>query len=295
MTSNDSPVWLITGCSTGIGRQIAIAALKKGYRVVLTARNSKTLTDLQAAYSEQSIAIDLDITKPEQVKQAVAAADRAFGRIDVLVNNAGYGYLAAIEEGDESEVRAMFETNFFGALATVRAVLPQMRQRRSGYIINISSQAGLMSNPGTAFYSSTKFALEGLTEGLCRELAPFGIRVSAVEPGPFRTDFSGRSLKQIKNPMDDYSATVGARRAMIEAYHDSMPGDPRRAGEAIVALYDLAEPPLQLLLGRPVYEAYRKKLDGVIASLDKWESVTLGADFTAEELALNRGKVASEL
>jgi NAD(P)-dependent dehydrogenase (short-subunit alcohol dehydrogenase family) len=288
MNENRLPVWLITGCSTGIGREIALAALNKGYRVVVTARNSKTVEDLCAAYPERALAVDLDVTKPDQIKAAIEAAHRAFGGIDVLVNNAGYGYLAALEEGEDEQIRAMFETNFFGPLAVIKAVLPDMRKQGKGYIINISSQAGLMSNPGTAYYSSTKFALEGMTEGLCRELAPFGVRVTAVEPGPFRTDFSGRSLKQIQSTINDYDDTVGARRAMITAIHGTAPGDPRRAGEAIVDLFELDEPPLQLLLGRPVYDAYRKKLAGVIASLERWKSVTLAADFPPEELEAER-------
>jgi NAD(P)-dependent dehydrogenase (short-subunit alcohol dehydrogenase family) len=280
---SQSPVWLITGCSSGIGREIAIAALEKKFRVVLTARNPETIEDLRARYPESAIVVALDVTDPEQIEAAIAAADRAFGGVDVLCNNAGYGYMAGIEEGDEAEVRAMFETNFFGPLATIRAVLPQMRRRRSGYIINISSQAGLMSNPGTAYYSATKFALEGLTEGLAREVKPFGIRVTAVEPGPFRTEWSGRSLKQIASPIADYAGTVGARRAGITDMHGKFPGDPRRAGQAIVALYDVAEPPLQLLLGGPVYHSYRAKLDGVVASLKAWETVTLATDFPPGE------------
>ena len=283
MPTTPSPVWLITGCSTGIGREIAIAALKKNYRVVLTARNAAAVEDLRAEYPDRTIAVALDVTKPEQIADVITQADKAFGGIDMLCNNAGYGYMSAIEEGDEGEVRAMFETNFWGPLALIKAVLPQMRARRSGYIINITSQAGLMSNPGTAYYSSSKFALEGLTEGLSREVKPFGIRVTAVEPGPFRTDWSGRSLKQVTNPIPDYADNVGARRAMITAMHGKLPGDPRRAGETIVSLNDLAEPPLQLLLGGPVYHTYRAKLDGVIASLKEWEPITLAADFPPGE------------
>lgn len=274
-----SPVWLITGCSTGIGREIAIAALKKGHRVVLTARKPATVEGLQAEYPDTSIAVALDVTKPEAIAAAVAAANERFGGIDVLCNNAAYGYMAAIEEGDDAEVRAMFETNFFGAVNTIKAVLPQMRTRRSGYIINISSQAGLMSNPGTAYYSATKHALEGLTEGLMREVKPFGIRVTAVEPGPFRTEWSGGSLKQVTNTIPDYEATVGARRAMIAGMHGKLPGDPRLAGEAIVNLYDIEEPPMQLLLGKVLYDTYTAKLATVSKSLKEWEAVTLATDF----------------
>jgi len=283
MTATPAPVWLITGCSTGIGREIAIAALKKGHRAVVTARNPATVADLQAEYADRAIAVALDVTKPDQVAAAVEAGNAAFGRIDVLCNNAAYGYMAAIEEGDDAEVRGMFETNFFGALATIKAVLPQMRMRRSGYIINISSQAGLMSNPGTAYYSASKHALEGLTEGLVREVKPFGIRVTAVEPGPFRTEWSGASLKQVTNPIPDYEATVGARRAMIAGMHGKLPGDPRLAGEAIVALYDVADPPMQLLLGKVLYDTYKAKLAFVSKSIEDWAPVTLATDFPPGE------------
>jgi len=199
--------------------------------------------------------------------------------VDVLVNNAGYGYLAAIEEGEEPEVRAMFETNFFGALSMIKAALPGMRARRSGYIVNISSMAGLVANPGTGYYSASKFALEGLTEALSRELTSFGLRVSLIEPGPFRTDWAGRSMKQVSKPIDAYADSVGQRRAFIVSMHGRMPGDPRRAAEAIVSLEKLASPPLRLLLGKPVLDMMRGKLREMEQTLGEWESVTLGADY----------------
>ena len=278
MTFPTSPVWLITGCSTGIGREIAIAALKKGHRVVLTARKPATIEGLAAEYGDKAIAIALDVTKQDQIDAAIAAANDKFGGVDVLCNNAAYGYMSAVEEGDDAEVRAMFETNFFGVINTIKAVLPQMRARRSGYIINISSQAGLMANPGTAYYSATKHALEGLTEGLVRELKPLGIRVTAVEPGPFRTEWAGGSLKQVANPIADY-AHVTERREMIAKMHGKLPGDPKLAGEAIVNLYDVEEPPMQLLLGKVLYDTYTAKLATVSKSLKDWEAVTLATDF----------------
>jgi NAD(P)-dependent dehydrogenase (short-subunit alcohol dehydrogenase family) len=206
-----------------------------------------------------------------------------FGRIDVLVNNAGYGYIAAIEEGDLAEVRAMFETNFWGLLAVTRAVLPQMRERRSGQIIHNSSQAGLMSYPGTAYYSTSKFAVEALSEGLSREVAPFGIRVTAVEAGPVRTDWAGRSMRRTPTRLADYADGVGARAELIVNMDGKQPGDPVRMAEAIVDLAECEQPPRQLLLGRGVLASYRAKLAEVSASLDQWEAVTLGADFPAEE------------
>lgn len=275
-------VWLITGCSSGIGREIAQAALARGYRVVVTARRVETVQELVDRYPGQAQARALDVTRSEQVADVVADTLQTLGRIDVLVNNAGYGYLAAIEEGEEAEIRAMFETNFFGSLAMCRAVLPGMRAQGSGHIINISSQAGLMSNPGTGYYSSSKFALEAMTEALCKEVAHFGIRVTAVEPGPFRTDFSGRSLKQTRTPLDAYADTVGARRKFVAEVDGKQPGDPKRAAEAIVDLAQLERPPLHLLLGRPVLEGFRQRLLDLQAEVDAWEAVTLGADYPAE-------------
>lgn len=275
--------WLITGCSSGIGRVLAENVLKRGYRVALTARNPATVADLQAQYPQRSIALALDVTNREQVKQVVAQVEREFGAVDVLVNNAAYGYLAAIEEGEDHELRAMFETNFFGALEMVKTVLPGMRARKDGHIINVSSQAGLVSMPGTGYYSSTKFALEAMTEALWREVKPFGIRVSAIEPGPFRTDWSGRSLRQTGTPLEAYADTVGARRAMVAAVDGKQPGDPQKAAEAIIQVAELAEPPLHLLLGKVVLDTYRAKLADLTRNLDEWESVTLGADFPPEQ------------
>lgn len=275
--------WLITGCSSGIGRVLAENVLKRGYRVALTARNPATVADLQAQYPDRSIALALDVTNRAQVKQVVAQVEREFGAVDVLVNNAAYGYLAAIEEGEDDEIRAMFETNFFGALETVKAVLPGMRARRDGHIINVSSQAGLVSMPGTGYYSSTKYALEAMTEALSREVKVFGIRVSAIEPGPFRTDWSGRSLRQTQAPLDAYADTVGARRAMVASVDGKQPGDPQKAAEAIIQVAELAEPPLHLLLGKVVLDTYRAKLADMTSNLNEWESVTVGADFPPDQ------------
>jgi NAD(P)-dependent dehydrogenase (short-subunit alcohol dehydrogenase family) len=277
-------VWLITGCSTGMGRDIALEALERGYRVVLTARNPESVADLVARFPQRSTSVALDVTDRAQIDAALAHARAAFGAIDVLVNNAGYGYIAAIEEGDLAEVRAMFETNFWGLLAVTRAVLPEMRARRSGQIINNSSQAGLMSYPGTAYYSTSKFAVEALSEGLSRELAPFGIRVTAVEAGPVRTDWAGRSMKRGPTRIPDYAEVVGARAQLIVDMDGKQPGDPRRAAQAIVALAECENPPRQLLLGRGVLATYRQKLAEIGAMLDAWEEVTLSTDYPEAEL-----------
>src|SRR5215468_8189424 len=239
-------VWFVTGCSTGMGRDIAIAALEQGYRAVLTARNPDALAEIHARFPQRSAVARLDVTDRAQIDAAVRCAREVFGRIDVLVNNAGYGYISAIEEGDEAEVRAMFETNFWGLLAVTRAVLPEMRARRSGQIINNSSQAGLMSDPGTAYYSTSK---------------------SAVEAGPVRTDWAGRSMKWNPTHLADYAGVVGARVQMIADMDGKQPGDPARAAAAIVALAECENPPRQLLLGRGVLAAYRAKLAEVSASL----------------------------
>ncbi|MCZ6830706.1 MAG: oxidoreductase [Gammaproteobacteria bacterium] len=274
-----APVWLITGCSTGFGREIALAALHCGARVVVTARKLQAVADICERYPEQTLALALDVTDAGQIESVVAEALATFGCIDVLVNNAGYGYVGAIEEGEDAAVRALFDTNFFGALALTKAVLPHMRERRCGRIINNSSQAGLMANPGTGYYSASKYALEGLMEALSKELEPFNIFVSSVQPGAFRTDWSGRSMQRTGTPIADYDAHVGSRLDMIAEIDGTQPGDPVSAAQAFVMLANLEKPPLQLLLGAGVLATYREKLEGVVASLDEWEATTLSADF----------------
>ncbi|MGY8735904.1 MAG: oxidoreductase [bacterium] len=279
--SEEEKVWLITGCSTGMGREFARTALAAGYRVMTTARNTATLDELIDEYPDTARAVELDVTNQDQVDAAFKTTVEEFGRLDVLVNNAGYGYLSPIEEGDLSEVRAMFETNFFGLLAMTRAVIPYMRERRSGQIIFNSSQAGLMSRPGTGYYSTTKYAVEALSEALVFELAPFGIKVTAIQPGPFRTDWSGRSMKSSESTIGDYADSVHARMAFARDMHGEKPGDPLRAALAVVDLVRAENPPPQLLLGRIVLETYRDKLSSIQSMLDEWESLTLSADFPA--------------
>jgi NAD(P)-dependent dehydrogenase (short-subunit alcohol dehydrogenase family) len=278
---NSSPVWFITGCSTGLGRALAERVLQAGHRCVVTARDAAQVGDIVAPYPQTSLAVALDVTKHAQREQAVARAEAVFGGIDVLVNNAGYGYLAAVEEGEDSEVRAMFETNFFGIAALLRLVLPRMRERGSGHVINISSIGGLLGNPGVGYYNATKFALEGLTEALALEVGPHGIRVTLIEPGPFRTDWAGRSLRVVKTPMDAYADTFGVRRAQMLANAGRQAGDPVRAADAIIRVVESSNPPLHLLLGRNGLERVREKLDNLKRSIDEWEDVTLSADFPA--------------
>jgi len=278
-STDNSPVWFITGCSTGLGRALAEAVLKHGQRAVVTARNIAQIQDIVAQYPQTSLAAQLDVVNYSQIKLAVSAAEKKFGRIDVLVNNAGYGYLAAVEEGEEQKFRDMFETNFFGLAALIRRVLPGMRAREHGHIINISSVGGLLGNPGAGYYNASKFAVEGLSEALAKEVEPLGIRVTVVEPGPFRTDWAGRSLKQVRNPIEAYAKTSGARRAQISGYSGKQAGDPARAAQAIIRVAESATPPMNLVLGKDGLKRVRDKLDNFSESLRQWETVTVGADF----------------
>lgn len=273
--------WLITGCSTGIGREIARAALESGHSVVVTARRTETITDLVDEFGDRAVAVALDVTDKEQIAAAVRAAHDAFGGIDVLVNNAGNGYLSAVEEGEDEQVRKLFDTNYFGVVDTIKAVLPGMRANKSGYIVNISSMTGLVANPPNAYYSSTKFALEALTEALAQEVKPFGIKVSAIEPGAFRTDWAARSMWESDTPIGDYEENVGSRKTLIKEFANHLPGDPRKVAEAVLLLSTLDEPPLRLLLGRDVLKAVRDKIATLSASIDEWEAVTKNVNFPA--------------
>jgi NAD(P)-dependent dehydrogenase (short-subunit alcohol dehydrogenase family) len=281
MAQQDLPVWFITGCSTGFGRELAKLVLERGWRAVVTARNPQQVQDLVAGTGGRGLALKLDVTDKAQIAEAVKQAEAAFGKIDVLVNNAGYGYMAAVEEGEEAEFRAMFETNFFGLVEMCRAVLPGMRKQRSGHILNISSIGGFVGFPGVSYYNATKFAVEGLSEGLAKEVEPLGIRVVIVEPGPFRTDWAGRSLKKPADGIEDYAKTAVARRQAISSGSGKQPGDPVRAAEAMIEVVQSKNPPLRLVLGRMALETARGKLDLVRRDLGTWEKTSLGADFPA--------------
>ena len=269
--------WLITGCSTGIGRAIAVAALDAGHSVLVTARRPEAVQDLVEAHPGRAVAAPLDVTDRAQIDAAVDAAHAAFGGLDVLVNNAGYGYLAAVEEGDDAEVRALFDTNFFGAVDTIKAVLPAMRAQGSGHIINISSMTGIVTNPPNTYYSCTKHALEALTEGLATEVRPLGIKVCAIEPGAFQTDYITRSIHQADS-MGDY-AHVTERKELIKAFGEHLPGDPAKLAAAVLRLVAMDDPPLRLLLGRDVLDAFRQKTAAWSASVDEWEPVTTAVTF----------------
>ena len=248
--TNAKPVWFITGCSTGLGRALAERVLMRGHRCVVTARNAAQIADIVAAHPKQALALELNVTDDRQRQDAVARAEDAFGGIDVLVNNAGHGYSAAIEEGEDSDIREMFDTNFFALAAMTRSVLPGMRRRSRGHIINISSIGGMVANPASGYYCATKFAVEGLSQALAKEVAPLGIRVTIIEPGPFRTEFQGRSMRSANKLIDAYAETAGTRRRQLRESSGKQAGDPLRAADAIIDVVESADPPLHLVLGK---------------------------------------------
>jgi NAD(P)-dependent dehydrogenase (short-subunit alcohol dehydrogenase family) len=282
-TTNDGvsdgrkPVWFITGCSTGFGRTLAKYVLERGYSVVVTARNPDTIKDLAAA--GDALILKLDVTDQDQITAAVKAAEAKFGPIDVLVNNAGIGYFAAVEESEDGQIRKMFEINVFGLGRMIDATLPGMRKARNGFIVNFSSIAGLRSFPALGYYNATKFAVEGLSGALRLEVAPLGIKVMLIEPSGFRTDWAGRSANESKTPIEDYASTAGAARHNLREISGKQRGDPARAIEAILMAIESPNPPAHLLLGNDAY-------DGAVATLKErqkefaaWESVSRGADF----------------
>ena len=278
-SSSTKPVWFITGCSTGFGRELATILLRRGYRAVVTARDATKVSDIVSGYPDTALALTLDVEKADQIKAAVEAATKAFGRIDVLVNNAGYGYLSAIEEGEEDEIRAMFDANVFGLAAMTRAVLPVMRAQASGVVLNISSMAGFTGFPGIGYYNASKFAVEGLSEALAKETAPMGIKVIIVEPGPFRTDWAGRSLRTPRNPIQAYAETAIARRKGVQTISGSQPGDPARGAEAMITAAEMPSPPLRLVLGSVAYDAIGKEIDALKKEYVTVEALARSADF----------------
>ena len=269
--------WLITGCSTGIGRAIAVAALDAGHSVLVTARRPDAVQNLVDAYPDLAVSAALDVTDRAQIADAVALAEATFGGVDVLINNAGYGYLSAVEEGTDDEVRALFDTNFFGAVDMIKAVLPAMRARGEGRIVNVSSMTGIVTNPPNTYYSCTKHALEALTEGLAKEVAPFGVKVSAIEPGAFQTDYITRSMHQAE-AVDGYD-DVAQRKDLIVAFGEHLPGDPAKLAGAVLQLVAMDNPPLRLLLGQDVLAAFREKVEAWSATVDEWEPVTVSMNF----------------
>ncbi|WP_460798676.1 oxidoreductase [Microbacterium sp. GXF0217] len=272
--------WLITGASRGFGREVALEALRRGDTVVATARNTDALQDLTEVGGERAVLLALDVTNAEQVKNVVADAEAQTGGIDVLFNNAGIGYFAAFEESDDDEARRMMEINVFGLADVTKAVLPGMRARRSGTILNVSSVGGVRSFPAVSWYNASKFAVEGLSESIAQEVAPLGIRVVLVEPSAFATDWAGSSAAEVETNgvIADYDETAGAQRRTFRENVGSEPGDPKLAAVAIVDVAHDAAPPQRLPLGNFAYDGILEKFDAVREDIAARESVSRGAD-----------------
>src|SRR5215471_21313842 len=279
MSQKNPSTWFITGCATGFGRELTRVVLDRGYRVAVTAPNLQQVEDLVAGHEDRALALRLDVTDSTQVAEAVRRAEEHFGDIDVLVNNAGIGYFAAVEESEEKEIHRILDINFFGLAKLTHAVLPGMRKRRRGHIINISSIGGLAPFPSLGYYCAAKFAVEGLSECLAMEVGPLGIKVTLVEPSGFRTDWAGRSANEASVEIADYAATAGAVRRQLRELSGKQPGDPVRAADAIIQAVESPSPPLHLLLGKDALRMAREKLDALHGDFDAWEEVTVGADF----------------
>lgn len=271
--SKKNKVWFITGSSTGFGRLLAEETLERGYKVVATARNTADIEDLVEKYPETARALKLDVTNEEDVKNSVKQAVEEFGTIDVLVNNAGYGLGGGIEEPSMEQIQMQYETNVFGVIRLMREVLPLMRKQKSGHILNLSSVVGITAFASTGYYSSTKFAVESLSEALSKEVEHLGIKVTIVEPGGFRTDFAGRSFTQPANRIEDY--VTSERIDAIGEYHNKQPGDPVKAVKAMIAVVEHENPPLRLPLGEDAVENMETKLKDVQQNIDEWREVAV--------------------
>ncbi len=273
MTNTDGRVWLITGCSSGFGREVALAALAAGDRVLATARRPETLKDLEVAGGDRVRTAALDVTDAGQVDAAVKTALETFGRIDVVVNNAGHGSVGAVEELTMAELRALLEVMFFGAVEVTKAVVPYLRAQGSGTVVQISSMGGQLSMPGFGAYCAAKFALEGLSEALAAEVAPFGVRVLIVEPGAFRTEFGGDRMHRSRT-IDAYAVSTSGTRGAVEGMDGTQPGDPAKAAAAIVRAVERDDAPLRLALGADAVEAIRGHHEALAADLAAWEDVS---------------------
>lgn len=271
--------WLITGCSSGLGRAFAEEVLKKGFNAVITSRNLDDIKDIVEKYNDTALGLALDVTNIEQIQKVVQLAENKFKRIDVLVNNAGHGYRSAIEEGDENQIKQLFNTNFYGTVNMIKAVLPIMRKQKSGTIFNFSSIAGRFSNPGSGYYSATKFAVEGMSDALSKEVSPLGIRVIVVEPGAFRTNFTGRSLQGTSTKISDYNETSGKRRKENDHTFGTEPGDPQKAARAIIEIEESEKVPFRLLLGTDAINWARIELETQMKELEDWKKISLSTDF----------------
>ncbi|CAK6491644.1 3-phenylpropionate-dihydrodiol/cinnamic acid-dihydrodiol dehydrogenase [Pantoea sp. Nvir] len=278
MATENTPVWFISGCSTGFGRELAQQTIARGFNVVVTARDTGKVADLVAGHSN-ALAVTLDVTRMESIDSAVRAALEKFGTIDVLVNNAGYGYQSSVEEGEDRAIRDQFDANVFGLFALTRAVLPTLRQQRRGHIINITSVAGFIGFASSGYYSASKHAVEGWSDSLALETAPLGIHVTCVEPGPFRTDWAGRSLHQTPSKLPDYAETAAARMKATAENSGTQKGDPARAAQAMIAITEHDNPPRHLVMGAWGYDAVTAKLKERLAQIEAWKQTSVETDF----------------
>lgn len=277
---NKENVWFITGCSTGFGREIAKKVIAAGYKVAVTARNKSKIEDLIVNNEENALALILDVTDKSQVRDAVTQTVEKFGRIDVLVNNAGIGYFSSVEESIEEQTRRMFEINFWGLMDVTNTVLPYMRNQKSGHIINFSSIAGLTSSPTLGYYNATKYAVEGISESLVQEVSPLGIKVTLIEPSGFRTDWYGRSSVKTELTIEDYTGTVVDKMLkMVDQKSGQEKGDPEKAAQALIAVVESENPPYHLLLGKRAYQAAYYKIDRLKKDFEEWKEITINADF----------------
>lgn len=277
MDTMQSKVWLITGSSRGLGRELVEAALEHGHRVVATARKPEALEDLYTRYGDQLLTLAMDVTDSAQVQEAIQTAHTAFGRLDVVVNNAGYGLTGAFEEMSEDEFRGQIDTNFWGVVHVSRAVVPILREQGNGHLIQITSIGGRQANPGLSGYQAAKFAVEGFSESLAQELAPLGVRLTIVEPGGFQTDWAGSSMS-FAQPLPAYASTVGALTKTLRSYTGNELGDPSKAALAILTLAEMPEPPLRLPLGSDAYFLLNATYQRNLAELEQWKSTVTSTD-----------------
>lgn len=275
-------IWFITGISSGLGKALAEAVMQQGDFVIGTFRQPQQVSDFNTAHAGQGVGVELDITQTEQIERAFQQVKEQFGRVDVLVNNAGFGFVGAVEEASEVEIRAVFKANFFGSLALTQAFLPLFRQQKNGHIVQISSHSGMKGFPGMGIYSASKFALEGVSEALADEVAPLGIRLTIVEPGPFRTDFAGAGLGQATRQIADYDSTAGAMRQRMAQVNGRQEGDPAKAAAAIIQISQLANPPRRLPLGKIAINTITAKIDSVRVDLNNWRETAEKAVFSVE-------------
>lgn len=271
--------WLITGCSSGFGKAIAEEALKQGHQVALTARNLASIQPLAEEYPGQAICFQLDVKDTDRIRFVVDQVNQQFGGIDVLMNNAGYGLLAALEETTQTQLHQVFETIVYGSVELIRCVMPIFRVQKSGRIINMSAKAGYDNYPGFGAYGGAKFALEGISEALAKEAAPFGVKVTLVEPGPFRTEFIGKSMQHGALPNDAYKATVGKFGAILSSINGKQKGDPQKAAALIVKIAQAENPPLRLPLGAYALNAWRQKMKAMEAEFAQWEAEAKATDY----------------